>query len=839
MNSRWQASKIGLVNFWYYDEQEFPFVKGRMLLRGSNGSGKSVTMQSVVPLLLDGNMSPERLDPFGSRDRKMSSYLLEEDGEREERTGYLYLEFKRQDSETYLTIGMGIRARKGKPLDKWYFSLSDGRRIGKDFFLYRETDEKVPLTKRELQNRLSSGGAVFDRQADYMEYVNRQIFGFETVDEYREMIDLLIQLRTPKLSKDFKPSVINEILSDSLQPLSDDDLRPMSEAIENIDSISMNLKAKQEAKQAADKIALALDRYNRCILYEKAQSLEKESAQLSQTKEQIASNTKKKKECEERAVSLQDELVQMDAMRESMEKERESLNKSDAVALKDRELSLSKELTEHQALFNKKKSSLAAKEDQYIDLQNRKKLEEDQSYEKETQIKDLLEEMQSDADEMAFEEHTFMQDELLSDLENDYSFDLHKQQFETVKTKIRKGVQLLRNMQGLEREKDELLKKREQNASESDKVERKQNELGAMLVQLENEWKEALYAWNGKNEELILEKTLLQEFSSFADHYEEDQDFSVIKQKLGDVWILAKERISSETAQTKREIEQIIQETKEIQSELLLWENEKEPEPDRPEEVLKNREALAKRNIPYQEFYKLLEFDPSVSDEVCSHLEESLLKMGILDALVVDEAYRDIVLSMDEGGCDRYLFTTQKRAEHSLLDLLSFASDDDIFMNQRLVSILGSISWEELNENAQAAINSNGVYKLGPIVGTITKTYTAQYIGVKARERNRCQKIEECKAMLADLEIQRVLLEEKKKVLEERKNQLAAEYQAFPKDADMREAFKMLELGKRELERLQAEALRIEEQRKNLQKSLEKRKKRHLCWLRVYILTVI
>ena len=99
MNSRWQANKIGLINFWYYDEQEFPFVKGRMLLRGSNGSGKSVTMQSVVPLLLDGNMSPERLDPFGSRDRKMSSYLLEEDDGREERTGYLYLELKRQNSD--------------------------------------------------------------------------------------------------------------------------------------------------------------------------------------------------------------------------------------------------------------------------------------------------------------------------------------------------------------------------------------------------------------------------------------------------------------------------------------------------------------------------------------------------------------------------------------------------------------------------------------------------------------------------------------------------------------------------------------------------------------------
>ena len=151
MNSRWQASKIGLVNFWYYDEQEFPFVKGRMLLRGSNGSGKSVTMQSVVPLLLDGNMSPERLDPFGSRDRKMSSYLLEEDDEREERTGYLYLEFKRQDSENYLTIGMGIRARKGKPLDKWYFSLSDGRRIGKDFLCTVRQTRKYRLLKESFK----------------------------------------------------------------------------------------------------------------------------------------------------------------------------------------------------------------------------------------------------------------------------------------------------------------------------------------------------------------------------------------------------------------------------------------------------------------------------------------------------------------------------------------------------------------------------------------------------------------------------------------------------------------------------------------------------------------
>ena len=68
MNSgKWQINRAGLVDFWYYDEETFEFSEGRMLLRGSNGSGKSVTMQSFIPLLLDGNMRPERLDPFGSR----------------------------------------------------------------------------------------------------------------------------------------------------------------------------------------------------------------------------------------------------------------------------------------------------------------------------------------------------------------------------------------------------------------------------------------------------------------------------------------------------------------------------------------------------------------------------------------------------------------------------------------------------------------------------------------------------------------------------------------------------------------------------------------------------
>lgn len=404
MNSRWQANKIGLINFWYYDEQEFPFVKGRMLLRGSNGSGKSVTMQSVVPLLLDGNMSPERLDPFGSRDRKMSSYLLEENDGREERTGYLYLEFKRKDSETYLTIGMGIRAKRNKPLDKWYFSLTDGRRIGKDFFLYKDMGEKVTLSKKELENRVAEGGRVFDRQADYMDYVNRQIFGFETADEYKEMVDLLIQLRTPKLSKDFKPSVINDILSDSLQPLSDEDLRPMSEAIENMDMMNMNLKGRKEARGAAEKINAVFQKYNKLLLCEKADRYERTKQRLQKAAAEQKAYEDKYAECNRKIEELETEILQMNQKKETLEKEKESLNKSDAVALKGREAQLTKELEAHDKILADKKSFLAAKEAQYRDVTNQIKEEENRKYEKEKEVETLLEDMREEADQMAFQE---------------------------------------------------------------------------------------------------------------------------------------------------------------------------------------------------------------------------------------------------------------------------------------------------------------------------------------------------------------------------------------------------------------------------------------------------
>ncbi|QIB27318.1 AAA family ATPase [Caloranaerobacter azorensis] len=269
--NRWIMNRAGLINFWYYDDEEFNFSDGKLLLRGANGSGKSVTMQSFIPLLLDGNKSPDRLDPFGSRARKLENYVLgDEDSGKDENISYIYMEFKKEKTENYLTIGMGLKAKKGKGLDFWGFAITDGRRIGKDFFLYKKIDQKVPLSRRELENRIGDGGEVKTKQKDYMAMVNKYLFGFDELEEYDELIKLLVQLRTPKLSKEFRPTVIYEILNNSLQPLSDEDLRPMSEAIENMDNIKNKLEQLEVSNREAKKLKKVYEAYNNFVLFEKA-----------------------------------------------------------------------------------------------------------------------------------------------------------------------------------------------------------------------------------------------------------------------------------------------------------------------------------------------------------------------------------------------------------------------------------------------------------------------------------------------------------------------------------------------------------------------------------------
>ena len=288
--NRFRITKIGLLNFWLYDEEEYDFYGGKLILRGTNGSGKSVTMQSFIPLILDGNKSPDRLDPFGSKERKIEDYIIgdSESFQKEEATSYLYMETYNKEENKYITIGLGFRGRKGRPVESWGFSLKDGKRIGKDFFLYKDPANKIPLSKNELKSRLGTINEFTDTIKDYKSMVNRLLFGFPNLDTYDEFIKLLLQLRSNKLSKDYKPTNLVNVLNTVLQPLTENDLRPLSEAIEQMNKTKEQVETLEKNAKVLKDFLKIYKNYNEIILITKARNYKEINIEYKKLEETIS-----------------------------------------------------------------------------------------------------------------------------------------------------------------------------------------------------------------------------------------------------------------------------------------------------------------------------------------------------------------------------------------------------------------------------------------------------------------------------------------------------------------------------------------------------------------------
>ena len=221
-----------------------------------------------------------------------------------------------------------------------------------------------------------------------------------------------------------------------------------------------------------------------------------------------------------------------------------------------------------------------------------------------------------------------------------------------------------------------------------------------------------------------------------------------------------------------------------------------------------------------------MEFWQTLDKTSCDRLEEALLHMGILDALVIDEQYKERVLSLDAGCCDKYLFVKKQRAEKSILDVLELNDTvNDIFMNQRITGILENIAYDM---DGMTAISADGCYQLGVLTGTVTGEYEAGFIGTRAREKNRQQKIAACRDKLQFLGDEIDRLQKEAEGLQNRLHQLEQEYHTLPKDEDLREAHRMLLEELREEKRLKEEAVRLDAELRDLGEKLKELKKQAL-----------
>ncbi|WP_344984514.1 TIGR02680 family protein [Streptomyces violaceus] len=258
---RWRPLRIGLVDLFHYDIEEFWFRDGRLLLRGNNGTGKSKVLALTLPFLLDGDLSARRVEPDGDPGKRMEwNLLLGGAHPHPERLGYTWIEFGRLDAATgeahFRTLLCGLKAVAGRGIARHWYAVTD-QRIGAGLDLLDATG--TALSRDRLAEAVGDHGMVYDTAKAYRRAVDEALFGLGE-RRYGALVDLLIQLRQPQLSKRPSEAALSRALTEALPPMDQAVVADAAEAFRSLDEEKEELRAAREAEQASSAF---LDHYRR------------------------------------------------------------------------------------------------------------------------------------------------------------------------------------------------------------------------------------------------------------------------------------------------------------------------------------------------------------------------------------------------------------------------------------------------------------------------------------------------------------------------------------------------------------------------------------------------
>ncbi|WP_214368708.1 TIGR02680 family protein [Pseudonocardia sp. H11422] len=261
---RFRLSRAGVLNVWQYDDQVFEFADGRLLLRGSNGAGKSKTLEMLLPFVLDGDK--QRMTA-SARHHTSLLWLMLDGYSGQNRAGYLWVEFARRcddGRQEVITCGVGIRAsQSARAASAWYFTVPG--RIGERLLL---EDDAGPLARDRLRAALEPDGHFFDSPRAYKQHVGRLLFGLEPT-QYDELLRLLYWLRQPQVGEDIEPARLAEQLVQALPQLDDDAVRAAGDTFDELAAFGEQLDRQRRSAGAVAAFADVYADYAREVLHER------------------------------------------------------------------------------------------------------------------------------------------------------------------------------------------------------------------------------------------------------------------------------------------------------------------------------------------------------------------------------------------------------------------------------------------------------------------------------------------------------------------------------------------------------------------------------------------
>jgi len=727
---RWKMNQAGLVNFWYYNQEEvFNFEDGHLFLRGSNGAGKSITTASLIPFLLDGKKSPERFDPSHSRAKKLRDIALgsKELTDHKTRIGYLYLEYAKKRSQQYLTTGIGLQSGLGEKLPFWGFIIWDNRRIGKEISLQRQIGQTLhTIHPDELKREIGSGGVVVRSSQEYMKYVNKYLFGMD-LPVYDSFIQLILQLRSPKLNKDCKPSDISQILTESLPPLTEQELTVVNEVVESLEKQQTTLNKLQKEHELLNKLCKDYQAYNRHILHEKAQGM---VSAYNRYQNILQSEQEKEKELRDLQSTMEqlqqdhEEIVRKlrEAEEESKVLERPDIKHKDEQLqhLIEREKELIAKLTE-------KRASIKKHQEEKISIEQKQRHLHEQLKEVADQIQRNIQNMDKLATKAYFAGH-----QMLSGMDEPSRivFDRatkHKEYIAQIKVLLDKREEKLKYYQEVSKELQEEQDKKEKILHQTQRLEEK-------LDQEREQWLGKIEKWSTDNKVLKLDDSLLDYFESRMDQYPDSIDKEELLSPVKDLFLRQEKQYQKRLEQINAHYYDAKQDVEKAEKELLKWKQNPDPNPPR---YLEQKRDEGQYVLP---FFRAIRFKEHVPATIQLRMESAMEEMGILDAFLAPGC------EQDEKIIDQRRILIPQPVDSHETTLADFLEPEELpsFLPEDYVrKVLKSIA---VNCNGSTVMETSGKYVLGILQGKPLPVSNVRYIGKENRYKywlSVCQQLQQ------------------------------------------------------------------------------------------------
>ena len=313
---RWRLHRGGIVNIWQYAETTFDLDGGRAIFQGTNGSGKSRTLELLLPLCLDGDL--RQLGSKGFDTVSIRRLMLDEYPGGPNRIGYAWIELRRdtpEGGEEHLTCGLGVKASKTSQSisDSWRFIT--GRRVGINLHLVGA--DRVPLGAAQLRELLGAD-CVLDDQS-FRAKVAATVYGVPAA-RYGDLLHLQRTLRNPDVGLKVLEGQLEQILSDALPPLDAGLIERLATSFDDLESIRENIVRLTGADKALSAFLTTYSGYAFGALRDRAESMRTAQQKLASLRKELGSLDKQftgKREDRETAQRTISELEQREGELES------------------------------------------------------------------------------------------------------------------------------------------------------------------------------------------------------------------------------------------------------------------------------------------------------------------------------------------------------------------------------------------------------------------------------------------------------------------------------------------------------------------------------------------